>query len=114
MDELIATFKSRYPHFAFEDDPAQPWTFLKSAVWGGPGWQKRTATRLEAQYWRTKLRLLSHDAELYEVVCGIDMVTAAGARKILVEVARALVSRRVSIPWESLLPFISSVSNSRQ
>jgi hypothetical protein len=66
MDELIATFKSRYPHFAFEDDPAQPWTFPKSAVWGGPGWQKRTATRLEAQYWRTKLRLLSHDAELYE------------------------------------------------
>ena len=66
MDELIATFKSRYPHFAFEDDPAQPWTFPKSVVWGGPGWQKRTATHLEAQYWRTKLRLFSHDAELYE------------------------------------------------
>ena len=66
IEELIATFRSRRPYFAFDDDPSQPYTFPKSAKWGGPGWQKRTATRLEAQYWRTKLRLLSHDAELYE------------------------------------------------
>jgi len=67
MDELIATFKSRHPRFAFDDDPPLPDAFPKSAVWGGPGWQnKRTATRLEAQYWRTKLRLLSHYPELNE------------------------------------------------
>ena len=41
MDELIATFKSRHPHFAFDDDPSLPYTCPKSVVWGGPGWQKK-------------------------------------------------------------------------
>jgi hypothetical protein len=66
LGELIATFKSRRPRFAFDDDPSQPYTFLMSAVWGGPGWQKRAATRLEAQYGRTQLGLLLHDPDLYE------------------------------------------------
>ena len=66
MEELSATFKLRHPHFAFDDDPSQTYTFPKSAKLGGPRWQKRTATNLEAQYWRTKLRLLSHDADMYE------------------------------------------------
>ena len=37
------------------------------------------------------------------------MVTAACARKLLVEVARALVSQN-GFPWEGLLPFIVSFS----
>ena len=63
MGELIATFMSRRPHFAFDDNPSLPYPVPESTVWVGPGWQKkkkRTATRLEAQCWRTELRLLSH------------------------------------------------------
>ena len=39
------------------------------------------------------------------------MVTAACVRKILVEIARALVSRNVFSPWEGLLPFICSFND---
>ena len=53
MGKPIATCKSRCPHFAFEDDPAQPWTFPKSAVWGGQAgksgrphvWKRNTGAR---------------------------------------------------------------------
>ena len=59
MDKLIAKFKDVDKNFAFHGDAPLPGTCPRSAALAGPAWQSKTATRLEATYWRANLWLLS-------------------------------------------------------
>ena len=63
MAEFIAHFQARHLRHAIFDDAALPGIGPKSVAKPGPGWQRRTANRLEARFWRPELCLLSHGPE---------------------------------------------------